>query len=76
MDNKIGGKGLFCAKCVKLPLGIGGTKPHADMTQKTREKHQDSRGNTEMPYRCEQCHTIWVRRKNRWGADCGFRLAP
>jgi hypothetical protein len=76
MDNKIGSNGLFCAKCVKLPLGIGGTKPHADMTPESNGKYENSRGNTETTYRCAKCHTIWARRTNRWGADCGFRLAP
>lgn len=68
---------MMCPHCQKLPLAKAGAQPHTDLrlqgavpatrNDSTTQDHQ---------YRCQVCHTVWLRRTDRWGMDVGFRLAP
>jgi len=69
---------MMCLPCQSIAVATSGLQAHQNLvhegfvrpTEKHRENHREDR------YRCECCHTQWVRETDRWGMDLGFRLAP
>ncbi|NYT64001.1 hypothetical protein H0A66_16920 [Alcaligenaceae bacterium] len=67
---------LICPSCHRLPLGTGGTLPHFDMQLQDQQHPASLDGAFEKQYLCKTCHTVWLKRIDKWGIDNGFRLKP
>jgi len=67
---------VICASCLRLPLGTGGANPHFNMQLQPSQPNIEHDDVVEQEYLCTKCNTVWLRRRDKWGTDCGFRLKP
>lgn len=66
---------ILCDACLDLPVAIA--SPAAHPTLKATGPYQNiASGDSEAPFQCSECGTIWLHRKNKWGTCEGFRLNP
>ncbi len=65
----------LCDACLTLPVAVAATPPHPEL-HLCSEYIPIKGENFEAKFKCRACDTIWLHRKNKWGACEGFRLNP
>lgn len=65
----------LCDHCLDFPVAKTSTPPHTCL-KATSQYQPIPNGDAEAKFLCNTCGTIWLHRKNKWGACEGFRLNP
>ncbi len=65
---------MMCSFCQVLRVGTSRARPHPQLQLQQVLPYSGSE-RCEEQFICKQCRTIWLRPKDKWGADMGFRLS-